>query len=203
MVKYNKNGTATKGDRLLHSGGPRDRQRKLAEQESIRDLQNLKKELSDLTTNMGAKDVGYSKEQVRTLVNDSIEEVSVDLETKYIKELKELRASVASKDVIISNLTDTITKLEDKLDKRDDTIMELTSKVSAMASRGYVAQPTEDVEDPSRPSIDKIFIDPTEKGAEDKYESHVTVKEEQSEKTNVTSEVDKLKALMGNKLPKI
>lgn len=203
MVKYNKNGTVTKGNRKLHSGGPRDRQVKLAEQHSIQDLKNLKKELAEMTTSMGARDVGYSKEQVQSLVNDSLEEISIDLESKYVGEISELKMSVASKDTIIATLTDTVTKLEDKLDKRDETILELTNKVTNITNRGFIAQPTEDIEDPARPSIDKVFIDPTEKGAEDKYESHVTLKEEESSKDSVSSNVDKLKALMGNKLPKI
>lgn len=203
MVTYNKNGTVTKGSRVLHSGGPRDRQVKLAVKSNIQDLQNLKEELVQLTTNNQSKETNYSKEQIQTLVNDSIEEVSIDLEKKYLQELGELRTSIISKDELIAKLTGTIGKLEDKLDVRDSTILELTTKVTSMASKGFIVQPAEAFGDPKRPSIEQIFIDPTKKGAEDKYESHVTMEEEQSTKGNVNKSVDKLKALMGNKIPKI
>lgn len=203
MVKYNKNGTVTKGNRQLSTGGPRDRQRALAAQDSMKELQSLKKELQDLTSNVSTSETGYSKKEVQALVNDSIEEVSIDLESKYLKEIKELKASVASKDGIISDLTGNITKLEDKLDKKDDTILELTNKVTSISTRGYAVQPTEEIGDPDRPGIEKVFIDPTKKGAEDKYESHVKMAEKESSKGNVSSSVNKLKALIGSKLPKI
>lgn len=203
MVKYNKNGTATKGKRLLHSGGPRDRQRKLAEQDRLRDLEHLQDELKGMTPTMSSNGAGYSKDQVHEMINESISEVSVELEKKYVEQIEHLNNELKSKDIVISQLTSTVTKLEDTLDKRDNMIMELTNKVTAIGSRGYVAQPTEEIEDSARPSMDKVFIDPSAKGAEKKFESHMKAREEKSTKSSVSSSVDKLKSLMGTKLPKI
>lgn len=204
MVTYNKNGTVTKGNRKLYSGGPRDRQVKLASANQFKDWRHLKEELGDITTTMKTSDVGYSKEQVNNLINDSINDVSATLETKYIHQINSLEKELNSKDSVIENLTTTITKLESTLEKREEIIIELTDKVSQISSRPtYITQVPEEVEDPDRPSIDKVFIDPTVKGAEDNYESHVKTVEEASTKGSVTNDVDKLKSLMGNKLPKI
>lgn len=204
MVTYNKEGIAKKGDRLLYSGGPRDRQRKLAEQDS---LALMKKELGDITTVMSTKDVGYSKEQVENIINKSLTEVSVDLEKKYLEKINLLEKEIILKDTTISNLTDTVTKLNTKLDAKDSMLLELTNKISEISSRPsnitYTSSRDESVtEDPSRPAIDKIFIDPTTKGDEDKYESHVTSIETKSDKPVVSDTVSKLRQIMGNKIPK-
>lgn len=204
MVTYNKNGTVTKGNRKLYSGGPRDRQRKLASVNQFKDWRQLKDELGDITTTMKTSDVGYSREQVDNLINDSISEVSITLERKYIHQIDSLEKEIKSKETVIETLSNTITKLESTLAKRDEVIVDMTDKVSKISNRPtYVTQVPEEVEDPERPSIDNVFIDPTVKGSEDNYESHVKNKEEVSQKGSVTSSVDKLKSLMGTKLPKI
>lgn len=202
MVTYNKQGIARKGDRILHSGGPRDRQRKLAQQD---ELEKIKKELSQYTTDMSTRDVGYSKQQVQALVNNSLEEISIDLESRYTGQIETLTRELESKDVVISKLTDNITKLEEKLDKKDAVILELTNKVTSISGRTYIQQPMdgeseEQISD--RPSIDKVFIDPSKKGGESKYNTDHVVAKEETTKGDVSSSIDKLKAIMGTKLPK-
>lgn len=204
MVTYNKEGVAQKDGRLLFSGGPRDRQRKLAEQEAAA---IIKKELSGITTDMTAKSVGYSKEQVENLVNKTVEEVSIDLEKKYLEKINNLEKELSHKDAVIIDLNNTINKLNDKIDVRDATLLDLTAKITELSNRPthvLHSNSTEDlvVEDSSRPSIDKIFIDPTANGGEDKYESHVTSTETKSNKPIVSNSIDKLKQIMGNKIPK-
>ncbi len=203
MVTYNKKGVAKKGERILSSGGPRDRQRKLASQNNMKDLLTMKEDLFGITTDMTTKDVGYSKDQVKQLVNDSLEELSIDLETKYITEINDLKKELVIKSELIDEFKRTVIKLEDKLDTRDVTILELSTKLASIPRTVIYSDGVEEQSDPDRPSIDKVFIDPTEKGSEDRYETHIKVVEEVSSKPNVTSDVNKLKELMGNKLPKI
>lgn len=196
MVTYNKQGVAKKGDRILSSGGPRDRQRKLAMQDNI-------KYLAGITTNMAAKDVGYSKEQLQQIINESLEDISIDLENKYIKELSDLKKDLIKKEETIENLNNNITKLEDKLDKRDSTILELSKNLTTAPRTIVYTDEVSSSKEQARPAIDQVFIDPSVKGSENKYESHIKTKEELSTKSRVKSDVDKLKALMGSKLPKI
>lgn len=202
MVTYNKKGIAKKGERILSSGGPRDRQRKLAAQNNMNDLLTMKEDLLGFTTDMATKDVGYSKDQVKQLVNDSLEELSIDLETKYVTEIEALKKELTIKNEIIDDLKLTVVKLEDKLDARDATILKLSTKVASISRTVIYADGVEEASDPDRPSIDKVFIDPTVKGSEDRYETHIKIVEEVSSKPSVESDVNKLKKLMGNKLPK-
>lgn len=206
MVTYKKNGASKKNTKkMLYSGGPRDRQAKLAENERNKDIESLRKDLDSITTNMSASSVGYSKEKIESMVNDAIEETTIELERKYVNEINSLKEDLDSKNKSIEELNATITKLNDKLDKKDDTILDLTNKISNIPNKLSVSNQNnldaeeENVPEPERPSIDKVFIDPSQKGSEDRYESHVINKEEESTKPSVTESLTRLKDIVGNK----
>lgn len=206
MIRYNKKGEVVKSGRMLYSGGPRDRQVKLAEQNTLNSFKHLREDLHISNDVKSQEIVTYSEQQLQDIVNKSVEDISIELEKKYLVELEANHKLIDLKDAEITKLMKTISVLENKLDKRDNIILELTTKVSNMLNNGNKqidACVSTDDDKTTRPSMDKIFIDPTIKGVEDKYESHVVVDEEQSKKDNVANSVNKLKALMGGKSPKI
>jgi len=207
MIAYNK--TYTKKDgRTLIASGPRDLQRRQQldnnpAQSSVVDsdeVKSLRKDLEEITSTIKAKTSDYTKEQVDEMINSAIEEVTIELEEKYISKINKLKNYLSRNKEELSELKTFNKSLNEKLDKKDDVIIDLTSKLSApqviMSSDGGYTP-----EDDARPSMDNIYIDPIAKGAGDKMESHLTVKEEVSSKPAVIANVDKLKKLMGN-LPK-
>ncbi len=206
MIAYNKVYEKKDGRKLVATG-PRNSQTRQKRQEveapAVIDttaIDALKDELKSITstiTNRSSTE-GYTKDQVDEMVNTAIEEVSIDLEKKYVFEIDTLKQSLADSIERVKELTTTNTNLQERVDKKDDVILELTAKLSSTPS---VIMATDDMsytpEDSSRPSIDKIVIDPTKKGAEDNIESHLTVKEVKSQKPKLSSNVNKLKELMG------
>jgi len=210
MIAYNKVYEKKDGRKLVATG-PRSNQTRQKQQEEVpvvvgtSVIEALKDELKSITstiTNRSNSD-GYTKDQVDEMVNTAIEEVSVELEKKYIFEINTLKQSLKDSTIRISELTAVNTGLQERVDKKDDVILELTNKLSNSPS---VIVATENMsytpEDSDRPAIDNIVIDPTERGAGDKMESHLTVKEVKSQKPKLSSNIGKLKELMGG-LPKL
>lgn len=211
MIAYNKVYEKKDGRKLVATGPRSNQTRQKQQQEEIpvavdtSAIEALKDELKNITstiTNRSSAE-GYTKDQVDELVNTAIEEVSVDLEKKYIFEIDTLKQSLNNSTERVQELTAANKSLQERVDKKDDVILELTTKLGNTPS---VIMATDDMsytpEDPGRPSIDNIIIDPTEKGAGDRMESHLTVKEVKSQKPKLSSNVDRLKELMGG-LPKI
>lgn len=200
MVAYNKN---KKGDRVLYSGGPRDHQRRL------RDLDSRLKIPDNLQRAVSSPDSGYSKEDIEQLINKTLEDVSLDLESRYKQQIEEYKSTISGLEKTIKDKDDQINKLSDKLDVKDNFILNLSNKIADLSSNPAriiykdVHNSDEDVSEDKddRPDIDRVFIDPTIKGSEDKLKSHV-INNEVTSKNNVQDSVGRLKDLVG-KLPKI
>lgn len=196
MVTYNKIYEKKDGRKLVASG-PRNSQKRqttsLQQTTSFDEIDQLRKEIKTLTSGFVNNTSAYTKEQLDGAVNTAIEEVALDLEKKYVVEIEQLKVTNEKLNLVID-------KLNIKLDKKDDVILELTTKLSTGSTIIIPNEVSKIVED-DRPSIDSVFIDPIKNGAEDKLESHVITKETKSLKSDVALNVNKLKKLMG-KLPK-
>ncbi len=185
MVTYNKI-YKKKDGRVLVASGPRSvqaRQGKNAEP-SVKssEIDSLREDIKKLTNNIPTNAGAYSREKVDEMINAAIEEVSIELEEKYISEIKYLK----NKNI---ELKSTVEKLDEKLDKKDDMILSMTVNAKA-AGVGEV------IVDDDRPAIDSIFIDPTKKDEENKFESHIVNKDPESGRSKVKSNVDKLRKLI-------
>lgn len=195
MVIYNKIYEKKDGRKLV-AGGPRDFQKRqnptTAHSDVSNELDGLRKEIKELTSGITTNSGQYTKQQIDDAVNLAIEEVSIDLEKKYVVEINTLKSENSQLKILNE-------KLGERIDKKDDVILELTTKLSTGIAT--ITQPGDVNIINDRPTIDAIFIDPAEKGAEDKFESHVITKETKSLKPDVLANVNKLKNLMG-KLPK-
>lgn len=186
MVTYDKNKVIKKG-RFLHSRGPRDHQRRL----------------ENNTNNIIPSDFStYTKEQIDDILNKVLEESSLELEKKYIVEINSLKEIILDKKNELINSNKMISELNQKLDKKDLLIADLTNKIVKGAVMVASKDHTQSEQVDDRPSMEQVFIDPTKKGAENDFKSHIVTKEEVSTKQPIAFNINKLKALMGNKLPK-
>lgn len=182
--------------RKLKPSGPRNMQTKPDTVSTSEDIKELKAEITKLVSSGISVASGYTQQQVDDMLNEAIEEVSVDLEKKYVQEIKQLKDKL----LVASN---EIQKLSGTLDKKDKVIIDLTTKITDLANRPVTVVQSNKAateEERDRPSMNESYIDPAKKGAEDKMESHVKIKEIKS-KANTGANINKLKNLMG-KLPK-
>ena len=131
-------------------------------------------------------------------------------EEKYNKKVTALEERFNN---TISQLEDKLKLTEEKLIVKEETIetlktekdetvknllKEYNKKVEELARS--ISLKELEVDDPNRPKIEKVFIDPLEKGAGNELKPHVVV-EEDSKKESAKDKLDKLKGLMGG-LPK-
>ena len=191
MVEYNKI-YKKKDGRLLVASGPRASQNRQKQQKiappvmNSPEIESLREDIKKLTSTIPTNVSGYTKDQVDTMVNTAIEDVSIDLERKYVFEITELKTKN-------NKLNSIVDKLNDKLDKKDDIILELTTNNRSVS---FDSVDSDSTFVDHRPSMDNIFIDPTKKGEEAEFEAHITNKETESDTSKVKSNVDKLKKLM-------
>lgn len=191
-----------KDGRVLVASGPRNSQSRLARQTpselqdtSSEELTLLRNQVEQLTEHVNGGT--YSKDQVNDIINAALEEVTAELEEKYINEINSLKALANERQEIIN-------KLESKIDSKDATIEKLTNQlVNSKPTVIYSSNPDNAVTQntTNRPQLDSVFVDPSTKGDEDRFESHINVAEVKSEKKAVNADIDKLKALLGSKLP--
>jgi len=200
MITYNKIYEKKDGRKLVATG-PRNLQNRqqLQSTEVVSTNSGIVEGLKDELKHI-ASTIGYTKDQATEMLNTAIEEVSIDLEKKYIFEIDTLKKSVSDSINTINELKAINSALQVRIDKKDDVILELTSKLSSPTREVVYESDSSSTSD--RPSIDNIIIDPTERGAGAKMESHLTVKEVKSMKPKLASNINKLKELMGG-LPKI
>ena len=165
MIAYNKVYEKKDGRKLVATG-PRSNQirQKLQQEEApvavdTLAIEELKNELKNITSKILDKPSanGYTKEQVDKMVNTAIEEVSIDLEKKYVFEIDTLKKSLAISTDKVKELTVTNLGLQERVDKKDDVILELTTKLSKgpaviMATDGMSYNPDES----DRPSMDNV-----------------------------------------------
>lgn len=193
MVEYNKIYKKRDG-RVLTASGPRESQRRQQNNPAppMEDLATLREEIHSLRANLSKTPA--QTDNTADKFDEILEEVSAELEQRYVDRISSLEALLEDRDKYII-------KLEGRLDKQDALLQNITNKISAVPIAEGTA-PSHIEEKTGRPGIDSVFIDPTAKGSEDKLESHVKTKETVSSKPTTSSNINKLKDLMGSKLPK-
>lgn len=184
-IEYNK-----KKDRNLFGGGPRDLQRRQQREQMapavvsspefyetiIKDLKDQLKQVTDELLKRGSSFDPLKKYTAEEFDEELIKQVTIAVENKE-KELVAMKAQVIAKDELIA--------------AKDETISSLRLRGPGVSE--------EVVEDPDRPSMETVFIDPTEKNDGSNMQSHITV--ESKEDTKIGDKVNKLKSLIGG-LPK-
>ncbi len=191
MVTYNKN-LKKKTGRIVLPGRPRDPilTKPIDVDSQSYGIEELRKEIHSLRSQLDRSPL--SQDDVTTKIDEALEEMAAELEEKYIEKISTLENLVSDRESYIE-------KLEGRLEKQDQLINNLTSNIGKIK----ISKPLENNaldEEPERPNIDSVFIDPTKKGEEDKLESHVKNTELKSSKPNTASSIKKLKSLMGGKI---
>ena len=147
----------------------------------------------------------------KALANQTVEPLVQKYKVQIVElqknndDLKRLHATMAGQN---KNLEEKISRLRSELKdveelKREIAILEqkLVGKeevITALKSRPAIVD--DEIIEPGRPQIEKVFIDPLEKDAGDGLESHIDIKEITKEE-KVDERVNKLRDLIGNKLP--
>lgn len=196
MVEYNKVYKKRDGRKLV-AGGPRDiqiKQRIINSTASVssNELEQLRHDVDALSSNTNRS--MPVDDDLASKIDEAIEEISVELERRYLDKISGLEATINEKNKYIK-------RLEIKLDKQDEIIYNFTNKINTAPVYTGQFDPVDDENKITRPGIANIVIDATEKGSEDKFESHIKTKEIKSSKP-LSNNVNKLKNLMGSKLPK-
>lgn len=189
-------------------------------------IQELRNELRSVKSDASAVPPGYfSPEQVDKEIQKAVEEAvketmvsmkhgsadvnqklsaAVDSYKKQIFELqkkndeltlsqKPLRSEISELRTKINEYEKQIALLEQKVESKDELI-------EALKSRTVVSGSEEEIET-KRPQMERHFVDPLEEGAGKGLKQHIHVKHVKSDK-KVDDKVDKLKGLLGSKLPK-
>lgn len=128
-----------------------------------------------------------------TLINQAVEEVSLELELKYKSDLAILKSKLNEKDDLIKNLQTELIQLKAVLETKEQTVKELITQVSLALSQSSpgtmstVLPISDNVID-----MDEVFVDPSIKGQENKMTSFINVTEVKGS-SNVLADVSKLK----------
>jgi len=206
-INYNKEIIKSDGRRLV-TGGPRDQQRRLKEvknQESLiaalRDeIKNLKQTEPEPTiVSLIDKDL-FTGEQMDEAIRKSVLEALSSKKIEFDKQLSKINKSLESEKVKNIKLTAEIESLERMIKEKEGSLnlerernTQLITQLSAKEEVFY--------EDPDRPNMEAVFIDPLEKDSGDHLTAHIDSKKiEAKEKNRIYSNVDKLRGLVG-KLP--
>ena len=192
MVVYNKKIYKKRDGRVLTASGPRESQKRLqlGEAVSTSELDSIRAEINILRNEFTTSPISVDSSSI----DEVIEEVTSDIEKRYMDRISTLEATLVDKD-------NYIIKLEARLDKQDELIQKLTNSIGTVQIQSSSIPIV--LEDKStRPNIDSVFIDPTVKGSEDRLESFVKSKEVLSTQPDTEASINKLKNLIGNKLQK-
>jgi chromosome segregation ATPase len=157
-------------------------------------IANLTQELVKKSKTTGEFTADQVDEEIRKAVSHTLKETKA----KYKREIEQLtnRNTELEKEVV---------ELKDRLKAKEDNYIadlhkkmeELAMKVSTM--KNVTTDGESDTEE-GRPKLEEVFIDPISKDSD--IESHVTIKDDkQEEKIDLDGDIDKLKKLLGGKLP--
>jgi len=145
--------------------------------------------------------------------NQRLEMERARLREGYDKRVEELERRYTN---TISQLEDRLKLAEEKVEAKEEVIENLKAEKDQTIKRlledhtrkieeltKSISLKELEVDDPDRPRMEDIFIDPVEAGAGKDLESHVEIGDDISlnRKEEITKKVDKLKDLMG-RLPK-
>lgn len=196
-MKYFKEVEKTDG-RVLRTGGPRDlqKQQKLDSESSFL-IERLRKEIDGMKTqpvmqtavSEGLFTPEQVDEEIRKAVKDALNESKEGYGKKAKKIAKELIEAEAQ-----------IKELKDKKNSEIKALLEEQNRKIEELSRLRLTDKGE-YEDPERPKIEEVFIDPLEDDAGERLIPHIEIEDvSTAEKEKMQDKVDKLKELM-NGLP--
>jgi hypothetical protein len=191
-IRYNKERLSSK---QLGGGGPRDRQaalklrqqRELFEREALAEVP--KQQEIDLSQYLPF-------DEVRVKIADAVTSTIASERKKFEGSLKDLKDQLYEKDVVISKLRSELdTESSRRLEELKSKLDKLYDRISDGSIQHLVGSKM------ARPALeDKIFIDPIEKSAEPKLDSHIDIKEDKSSKTDserdINTDLAKLRNLL-------
>jgi hypothetical protein len=208
-----------KSGRVLHSGGPRDLQRKQNSNNVDSDaiVEALKLQILNLKNELNVSS-GYTQEELETEIRKSAKSI----EKKYkddianVSEIKveldktklELKTSYDDVNILQTNLKlsqEKLNSIESTLVIKNEKIRDLEERVkeqkeiiSLLKHRPVTLEGAGLVEEQSdRPKLQDVFIDPISAASENGLKSHVDVSSISSkEKESNKDKVNKLKSLM-------
>lgn len=192
-LTYNKDYTPR--NKRVTTSGPRDRQIKQSRDNnpiSTLDgelVETLKSQIALLQEQLSKKITGYTDDQVNNILAKTIKD-----------ETKKLNEEIASLKEIIKNKDELISTLKNQsadYNKLTTLLAETTRKLNS----GVVVPENVEV-GPDRPTMEEVFVDPSTP-ADGELESHIGVDVVPgSEKKHMEDKANKLKNLLGGKLPK-
>jgi len=183
-------------ERNLYGGGPRDLQRRQAATtqpvsspefyESV--INDLKEQLKEVTGELMKR--GSVQDPSKKFTAEEFDDELNKQVGDMIEDLKKNKDRIGSQEEELDSRKDIITTLEAKLEAKDEVISVLKSRT---IGEGEVF-----VEDEDRPSMETVFIDPTEEGKH-KLKSHINVDDVAiTAKEEVDDKINKLKNLIGS-----
>lgn len=212
-MRYNKEHIKKDGRHLLR-GGPRDIQRRQAmaelqgDQSVIVDL--LKQEIADLKRELSnrpkGKGGGFTAEEVDMEIHKAVESAVKELTTEFEKEKDKLQHDINNFKQIVEavqkeksrNLIE-VEKLNAKIETQQALLAEKDARIEELKQmRTSVPVAYQQKEDPDRPKMEEVFVDPLEKDAGEGMEAHINVSDITiDEKENMEDKVNKLRNIMG------
>ncbi len=228
-IRYNKEFVPK--DRRIVTSGPRDRQLKHAmemagsPQNNSGLVHELRSQIEKLNKQLEDKPKfteGYTAEQVDeeiikaikvetanmkvkqevevNALQNQIENIHKEIEVSkemYKKEVSSLKAIIKSKEEMIQQLKEG--QSVGSNNQLTELLAEATRKIEDMTAQISMHH-TGEMPDSDRPKMETVFVDPIEK--ESKVEKHFDIEDiSTKEKAQMEDKVNKLKNLMGNKLP--
>ena len=188
VIKYRKEVVKPDGRKLV-TGGPRDQQRRLQEskdQESL--IKALRYEIIQSQEN----------ENIKPVVDKNLftgEQVDDEIRKAVIESVTEREVEKAKLNSEIKTLKKLIKEKDNSLKIERERVEQFMTQMPVSGKEGVV------YEDSDRPKIEKTFIDPLKKDADDYLVPHIDSEKIRTvEKDNIYSSVQKLKGLVG-KLP--
>jgi DNA repair exonuclease SbcCD ATPase subunit len=191
--------TAEDLDQAVNDALPEINQLKEANETLQKTVQAKERQYEEIVKKLGERDQGISALQA-DLANEKQKNASKDKAHEELsKELTAANNAVVVAEAKIETLTEKIESLKEVIKTKDDVIETLKKAAPVIV---YGDGPAV-VEDPDRPKMDEVFIDPLESDAGSKLESHINVEDTKtSQKVNVADKVNKLKGLMGSLPPR-
>jgi len=138
-----------------------------------------------------------TSESERLSAERKLNDGKVELEKKYNRQLSDLSDKLKLAQEKLNERDEEILKL--KTD-RDNTVRDLlenhSRKLEELARTLSIERLG--VDDPDRPRMDDVFVDPLDKSSGEEYETHIELEDVTSKrKEDMGSKVNKLKSLMG------
>lgn len=143
-------------------------------------------------------DKTYTQYEVDSIVNKVSEELSIELENKYMQNELKLSIELDAKKSSVLVLEKEVNHLNAKLDAKDAMIIELTKQVNSIINNNRSMEHSTPQDD-TVIVMDTLFIDPSVKGAENKMQNYITVEEIKGDGVNVKDSVNKLKSILGKR----